>query len=385
MSVGLPATPRLAHRLSWVRAALADRALDALLVTSPHNLRYLFNHVGTAGVGLVLPDGVELFVDGRYREAVRARQASEAACPNLHVELVTGRYEAAVARRLERFSATARVGFEASHVSVATWSSWCRLAPSAGARLRETDGLVEAARAVKDDFELACLRRSAAGLRGVAEAAFAAVAPGTTEAEVAGAVEAALRAGGFDRPAFDTIVASGPNAALPHHRAGLRRLALGDLVVLDFGGVLDGYCSDLTRTVSVGWPDEEARRVHAAVLASLEAALAAVRPGVACSDVDRAARQVLESHGLGDAFAHSTGHGLGLDVHEAPRLARTTTDVGESGSEPSGLVAGMVVTVEPGAYIAGWGGVRIEDDVLVTDAGHEVLTSAPRDLRPCGV
>ena len=156
-------------------------------------------------------------------------------------------------------------------------------------------------------------------------------------------------------------------------------MSVGDVVVLDFGGVLDGYCSDLTRTVSVGAPSSDALRVHAAVLAAQRAAIDAVRPGVLASSVDAAARQVLDAKGLGEAFGHGTGHGLGLDVHEDPRVARATED---SPSVP--LEAGMVLTVEPGAYLAGWGGVRIEDDVLVTVTGCETLTSVPRDLRSCG-
>jgi Xaa-Pro aminopeptidase len=199
------------------------------------------------------------------------------------------------------------------------------------------------------------------------------------EREVAGIIEAALRAAGYERPAFDTIVASGPNSALPHHRAGDRALETGDLVVLDFGGVLGGYCSDLTRTVSVGQPSPEAIRLHAAVRDAQAAAIEAVRPGMTTTDVDGAARQVLVAHGLGEAFGHGTGHGLGLDVHEDPRVSRPQSD-----APPERLEPGMVFTIEPGAYVPGFGGVRIEDDVLVTETGCQVLTSVPRDLRVCG-
>jgi Xaa-Pro aminopeptidase len=206
-------------------------------------------------------------------------------------------------------------------------------------------------------------------------AAFAAVRPGTAEREVAGAIEAAMRAAGYERQAFDTIVASGPNAALPHHRAGDRQLQSGDLVVLDFGGVLDGYCCDLTRTVCIGAPSLQARQVYDAVLAAQRAAIASVKPGVDAVSVDAAARQVLEARGLGEAFGHGTGHGLGLDVHEEPRVARARPDVPNVALEP-----GMVFTIEPGAYLPGWGGVRIEDDVLVTASGYEILTPIPREL-----
>ena len=235
--------------------------------------------------------------------------------------------------------------------------------------------MVERIRIVKDAAEIAALRDSAARLTAVVEVAIGAVRAGVTERSIAAAIDAAIRDAGYDRPAFDTIVASGPNSALPHYRAGNRVLAPGDLVVLDFGGVLDGYCSDLTRTVSVGTPDPEVRRVYAAVLDAQQAAIAAVRPGIQASSVDAAARAVLEDRGLGEAFGHGTGHGLGLDVHELPRITRPRSDVPAIQLEP-----GMVFTIEPGAYLAGWGGVRIEDDVLVTDSGCELLTTSARDL-----
>jgi Xaa-Pro aminopeptidase len=269
------------------------------------------------------------------------------------------------------------VGFEPAHLTVARheWLTRTLEARGAAIGLRPTARLVERARLVKDTFEIAILREAAARIAGVADAAFAAARAGVSERAVAGAIESAMRAAGYDRPAFDTIVASGPHGALPHHRPGDRILAAGDLVVLDFGGVLDGYCCDLTRTVSIGPSSPEGRRVHAAVREAQQAAIAAVRPGVAASAVDAAARQVLEGHGLGRAFGHGTGHGLGLDVHEDPRITRARPDVAD---EP--LAAGMVFTIEPGAYLEGWGGVRIEDDVLVTDTGCDVLTDVVRDI-----
>jgi Xaa-Pro aminopeptidase len=239
--------------------------------------------------------------------------------------------------------------------------------------------VIEQLRLVKDGFEIALLREAARRLTPVAARAVAAVRPGVTEREVAGTIEAALREAGYERPAFETIVASGPNAALPHYRAGDRKLEPGDVVVLDFGGVLDGYCSDLTRTVSVGPPTDEARRVYGAVLEAQQAAIAAVRPGVLTADVDGAARSLLHARGLGEAFGHGTGHGLGLDVHEEPRITRPRTDM-----PPVALTPGMVFTVEPGAYLPGWGGVRIEDDVLVTGDGCEVLTAVPHALAAGG-
>jgi len=375
-----PPIGTLAVRHTRLRSSLSELGLDSLVVSHPPNLRYLTNHAGTAGLAVVTPSSVELLVDFRYLTAVEMLQASPSACPELRLSRVPGSYDAALAECLESIGAR-RVGFESAHVSVARHAAWERACRNRGLALDfvATDRAVEQLRVIKDDDEMARLRAAASGLTPVAEAAFAAVRPGAAEREVAGVIEAALRAAGFERPAFDTIVASGPNSALPHYRAGERKLSEGDLVVLDFGGVLDGYCSDLTRTVSVGTPSSDALRVHAAVLAAQRAAIDAVRPGVLASLVDAAARQVLDAKGLGEAFGHGTGHGLGLDVHEDPRVARATAD---SPSAP--LEAGMVLTVEPGAYLAGWGGVRIEDDLLVTPTGYETLTSVPRELRNCG-
>ena len=202
----------------------------------------------------------------------------------------------------------------------------------------------------------------------------AAVRAGEREREIAAVIEMAMREAGYERTAFDTIVASGPHSAMPHYRAGTRVLTSGDLVVLDFGGVLDGYCCDLTRTVSIGPPSREARRVYDAVRDAQAAAVAAVKPGIDASAVDAAARELLRDRGLGDAFGHGTGHGLGLDVHEEPRVGKPRTDLA-----PVTLAPNIVFTIEPGAYLPGFGGVRIEDDVLVTEDGCELLTHLQRE------
>ena len=369
----------LAARHARLRAVFPSLAVDALIVGHPPNLRYLTNHTGTAGLAVVTAGEIVLLLDFRYQTANEVLQASPAACPGARTWPVPGSYDTALAECLEALGVRA-VGFESAHVTVARHAAWERACRARGLSLAlvPTDRAVEQLRVIKDDEEIERLRAAAAGLTPVAEAGMGAVRAGAIEKEVAGVIEAALRSAGYERPAFDTIVASGPNAALPHHRAGERRLVEGDLVVLDFGGVLDGYCSDLTRTVTVGTPSSDALRVHAAVLAAQRAAIDAVRPGVLASLVDAAARQVLDAKGLGEAFGHGTGHGLGLDVHEDPRVGRATAD------NPSVLLeAGMVLTVEPGAYLAGWGGVRIEDDVLVTPTGCETLTSVPRELRSC--
>jgi Xaa-Pro aminopeptidase len=226
---------------------------------------------------------------------------------------------------------------------------------------------------VKDRTEIAAFREAASRLSAVARRVLSDIVRiGRSERDVAADIDYAMRQGGFERPAFDTIVASGPNSALPHARPGPRILAAGDGVVLDFGGVYDGYCVDLTRTVQLAPGDSAFEALFEAVRAAQAAAIAAVRPGVKASAVDGAARDVLAGRGLGDAFVHGTGHGLGLEIHEAPRIGKA------GGSEPDeALVAGMVFTVEPGAYVPGLGGVRIEDDVLVTEDGCEVLTDVP--------
>ena len=370
----------LAARHRRLQDALGRDALDALVVTNPSNIRYLTNHVGTAGTAVVTREVVHLLVDFRYQEAVSSLQASPAACPTLQTRSVPASYDEALADLLTELRMMS-VGIEAGHLTVARheWLTKTLASRATSASLRSTQRLVERLRLIKDPFEIQVLRDAAARLEAVVDQSFPALRAGAVERDVAGAIERALREAGYERPAFDTIVASGPNSALPHHRAASRKLAPGDLVVLDFGGVLDGYCCDLTRMASVGTPSPEARRLYDAVRDAHRAAIAAVKPGRPASEVDAAARDVLQGHGLGDAFGHGTGHGLGLDVHEEPRVGRRRTDAPDPILEP-----GMVFTIEPGAYLAGFGGVRIEDDVLVTETACEVLTSVPRDLRVCG-
>jgi len=374
--VALPSSFTLAQRHVRVRDALETLSLDALIVTPSTNIRYLSNHVGTAGILVLTREALHLLVDFRYQESVRARQESAAACPGLRVWDVPASYEEALVACLAEIGA-ATVGFEAAHVSVARYEWWLETIAARGLdiALRSTDRIVEQARMIKDPSEIATLRDAAARLDQVMPAVLAAVRAGETERRIAGVIEAAMREAEYERVAFDTIVASGPHSAMPHYRAGTRALASGDLVVLDFGGVLDGYCCDLTRTVSIGAPSREARRVYDAVRDAQTAAIAAVKPGVEASAVDAAARNVLLERGLGEAFGHGTGHGLGLEVHEEPRIGKPRADM------PSVTLApGMVFTIEPGAYLAGFGGVRIEDDVLVTATGCDVLTRLPRGL-----
>jgi Xaa-Pro aminopeptidase len=249
-----------------------------------------------------------------------------------------------------------------------------------GARhpLTASDGLVERLRAVKDAYEIALLTEGGRRLSQAAAGVLASeVRAGRSEREVALAIDTAVRRAGFERAAFDTIVASGPHAALPHARPGERMLSEGDLVLLDFGGVYDSYCVDLTRTVSMGRPSERAQQVHAAVLEARNRAIEAAGPGVSRFAVDAAARGALAGAGMGDAFSHGTGHGLGIDVHELPRVSQRGPDVD---TRDEWLATGMVFTIEPGAYFPGWGGVRIEDDVVVTASGVDLLTDVTTRL-----
>lgn len=363
--------PDWSGRLNSLRNECARIGLDGFVVSTPVNLAYLTGFAGSAGLLLCSRDGQWLITDGRYDLAVREAVAAGRLGP-VRPERVERRYDLSLAALIDRLGIRA-VGLEAGHVTLAVFGAW-QQASGEAVEWRPLDGLVERQRLIKDGFEIALLRRAARALSGVARQLRSWVTPGRAEIEVARDIDAALDRAGFSQPAFPTIVASGPNSAYPHARPTDRRLEAGDLVVLDFGGVLDGYCVDLTRMAAVGQPGPRARELVGAVTDAQDAAVAAIRPGVDASDVDAAARRVLEARGLGPAFLHGTGHGLGLEVHEAPRLARP-----ESGPSEA-LRAGMVCTVEPGAYLSGFGGVRVEDDVLVTADGCEVLTDAPRDL-----
>jgi Xaa-Pro aminopeptidase len=367
------------HRL--VRARVAALGLDGLVVTNPTNIRYLSNHAGSAGTLVVTHTGLHLLIDFRYQESVRATQESVSACPDLRIWQVPASYDEALIEMLSAPGMPARLGIEAAHLTVARKEWLERASTSRGLAVgwSSTERVVEQMRLVKDATEVATLRLAAKRLSEVADTAFRSIRAGMIERDVAGVIETAMRAAGYERLAFETIVASGPNAALPHYRAGTRVLTPGDLVVLDFGGVLDGYCSDLTRTVSVGPPTPDARRLHSAVRDAQRTAIEAVKPGVPTTSVDAAARTLLESRGLGGAFGHGTGHGLGLDIHEEPRIGPPRSHASSVQLEP-----GMVFTIEPGAYLPGMGGVRIEDDVLVTDEGCEVLTSVTRELLELG-
>jgi Xaa-Pro aminopeptidase len=361
----------VATRLGRVREQMRVLGIDAFVVTHLPNLHYLTGFSGSAGAAVVVPRACRLVVDFRY---VTAASDLVAELDGL-VTLATFErsYDEAIVD-VVRLEDSSRIGIEAAYLSVARFNAISgalavgATGPNAPA-LVPTERLVERARMVKDPGEIQTLREAGRRLGRIAAVAADFVKPGRTEREVAGDLEFAMRQAGFSRPAFETIVASGPNSALPHARPTDRPIEIGEPTVLDFGGVYDGYCVDLTRTVQLGAVSPSQDRLYAAVREAQQAAIAAVRPGIPASVVDAAARAVLERHGLGDAFGHGTGHGLGLEVHEEPRIARALPRVPDEVLEP-----GMVFTIEPGAYVPGIGGVRIEDDVLVTGDGCEVLT-----------
>jgi Xaa-Pro aminopeptidase len=374
-------TARLAERLERTRAAVGAGDLEALVVSHLPNIFYLSNLAASSAFLVVTATRLYLLTDFRYSAAVASLLASPSKPPDTTFIQIDGSYEEALARLLRTGVAGVRVGFEAGTMTVRQHQWLVGRLESDGdeaCRLLATDGLVERLRAVKDADELAVLREAGARLSAVARDVLReVVAEGRSEREMAADIDARLRAAGFERNAFDTIVATGPTTALPHAHPGARRAGPGDLVLVDFGGVLEGYCVDLTRTTVVGRPPREACRIYRAVAEAQDAAVAAVRPGVGADVVDAAARESLARHGLAEAFGHSTGHGLGLEVHEEPRVGRRRAD----GTAPWQLEAGMVVTVEPGAYVAGLGGVRLEDDIVVTATGASSITDVPRDTR----
>ena len=370
----------LKRRHDAVRAACRRAGVDALIVTTRSNILYLTNFSGSAAIAVVTAERLHFITDFRYVTAVDSMQHSPDACPDLQLTVVEGAYDSTLATLLTSLGA-ARVGFEAAHVTVSRYN-WltATLAPHAGApELVPLEDVVERLRRRKDEYELSMLRESARLLSVVASGVFDEVRRGRTEREVAQAIDRRLIAAGFERPAFDTIVASGPNAALPHAHPGERKLGENELVVLDFGGVYRSYCSDLTRTVCLGTASDRVREVYAAVLEAHDQAIRAVGPGRSRFAIDAAARDVLAGRGLGEAFGHGTGHGLGIDIHEDPKVTRRSGEAAAAELDDA-VDVGMVFTIEPGAYLPGWGGVRIEDDVLVTEHGVDVLTNVTTDL-----
>ena len=358
-------------RQKKLREQLASAGLDALLVSHLPNIRYLCGFTGSAGLLLVAEAGSVFFTDVRYdtqsRDEVNGAKVVIARKALLNA---LGEWIGAHRKRSKRWM----IGIEAEHLTVAERKRLTDVLPS-GLRLKNAPALVERARMVKDDAELALIRAAVQLGATLFARALEVLRPGVREVEVAAEMEYAARRAGAAEMSFPTIIASAARSALPHGRASEQTIAPDGFVVCDFGVILAGYCSDQTRTVWVGATSgaraEEARRDYEAVREAQAAAMAAVRPGSSVGEVDAAARKVLRRAGLGRYFTHSTGHGVGLEIHEAPRVAAGQKEV---------LQPGMVITIEPGVYFPGKWGVRIEDMVAVTASGCEVLTPSGKDF-----
>ncbi len=342
---------------------LPEAEVDVMLVSQLVNVRYLTGFTGSNGLVLAGPRTRQFITDFRYVE-----QSAEEVPPSFERRRAPTELIEAVADGLP--SGPLRLGFEASHVSVRAYGRLRELLPER-IELVPAPPLVERLRAVKDPDELELIRAAAHAADEALTSTLADGLIGRTEREVAIALETALRVHGADRPGFDPIVAAGPHGALPHAQPSGTEIQSGDVVVIDWGAELGGYRSDCTRTVAAGEPSEEAREVYAVVLAAQLAGLAAVGPGQDGRDVDAAARDRIEGGGYGEHFGHGLGHGVGLDIHESPRLSQRSDDV---------LVTGNVVTIEPGIYLPGRFGVRIEDLVAVADAGADILTGMTKEL-----
>ena len=353
-------------RLPRLRALLAEHGCDALVVSELTNVRYLTGFTGSAALLLVSADDAVFVTDGRYRD--RSAEELGAVGVEADIRIVGAGPDAAIAEAV-RAGGAQRLGLEADHV---TWTAQRRWSFElfADGELVATSGLIEQLRLVKDPGEVARIRSACA----IADRALTHIRPQLgdqpTEAEFAALLDATMRDMGAADVSFETIVASGPNGAKPHHTPSDRTIVDGDLVVIDFGALVDGYHSDMTRTIAVGDVGAERTRMLDVVLAAQDAGVKAIVAGVDAAEVDKACRDIIDDAGWGDAFLHSTGHGVGLDIHEEPRVGARSTAT---------LDAGQVVTVEPGVYLTGLGGVRIEDTVLVTDDGCDRLTLAPKN------
>lgn len=347
-------------RLMRLRSAIDEHRIDAMLVCQPDNRRYLSGFTGSAGWLVISPDRAILASDFRYFEQVE-REAPGFELAKIDTKLVD------LLPELLADLGVKHLGFESQHVPVHDLQAWSSAAEEV--EWVPVKNAVEKLRVVKDEDEVESLRRSAA----LTDAAFAyflgVLKPGTTEREAAWEIEAYMRTHGASKVAFDLIVAAGPNGALPHARPGDRVIQAGEPLVVDIGCVVDGYCSDMTRTISLGTPNSRYLEVWEIVFKAQEAAATQVRPGMSGVEADALAREPIAEAGYAELFGHGTGHGVGLAVHEDPRASRLSEDT---------LEAGMALTIEPGIYVPGEFGVRIEDLVIIREKGAEILSGAPK-------
>jgi Xaa-Pro aminopeptidase len=349
-------------RQKKLHVALERHKVDTLIVSHPPNVRYLSGFTGSAGI-LLAGRRPLFFTDGRYAEQARAQ------VKGARVVIAKGGLLAAAAEACAKQEAQ-RVAIESEHFTVAQLAVFEK-ALGKGRRVARLAGVVEELRTIKDAAEIELVRNAVELSSGLFRPLLRAMQPGTSEINVAAKLEYAARRAGAEGMSFETIVASGERSALPHGVASRALLPESGFVVLDYGVVLDGYCSDMTRTVHLGKADADERGLYAAVLEAQLAAISAVRPGATAGEVDGEARKVLKRARLHRYFTHSTGHGVGLEIHEQPRLAAGVDTV---------LEPGMVITIEPGVYLPGRCGIRIEDMLLVTETGYEVLTAVGKEL-----
>jgi len=349
-------------RIDRVRAPMRQADMTAFLVSSPHHLRYLFGFTGSNGMGLITSDLCFFVTDWRYRDQAQA-EVRDAEIVIVYRDLLAALKEKNI------LPAGSRLGFEAQHLSFRHFSQLQKLFDKI--KFISTEHLIEKIAIPKSPGEIASLRKAGAMAGAVWDQILPCIRRDATESDLAAEIIYRSRKLGSEGEAFDPIVASGPRAALPHGRSTNRRLQAGDFVVIDYGCTVAGYASDVTRTIAVGEPPVKLREAHAAVKEACRLACAAARPGMEGLQLDEVARKYLESRGLKDQFSHSLGHGLGLDVHSLPRIGPESKDI---------IPANAVVTIEPGVYFPDLGGVRIEDDLLVTETGNEVLTPMSREL-----
>ena len=357
-----------ARRIGLLRRRITKTGLSGLLVTHLPDVRYLSGFTGSSAALAVTRRSARLFTDGRYKTQAAAEVAGA------HIDIVTGSPAVAATQWLAAQPQMQSVGFDPTHTTVAELS---RLRSELPSRLRRAfltelaAPLIEQLRLIKDDDELKLMSEAALIGCQMFEHILRFIRPGIPEIEIAAELEHQARLKGAEGMSFETIVASGERSALPHGKASLALLPRKGFVTLDFGIIREGYCSDMTRTVCLGTPRADERNAYEAVLMAQESAVAAVAAGVTCGDVDEAARSVLRKAGMADAFTHSTGHGVGIEIHEPPRVGA---------EQKTRLQPGMVVTIEPGVYWPGKFGIRIEDMVEVTKTGGRILTPAPKAL-----